>query len=526
MVYRGIPSKACEYCSAKCDEKRPQCSRCLGLGKICSGYRDRSTLLFRDETSKTKEKIRQRRTSQHGREIQLLKNADSLVMETSFVKYSTLHPPLLPSKEDIAICHFYHSTVENLSIHDPTLSLQEQLPRLHATCRPDSALRLALEAVSLAASAKIIPQAVQLGLKRYLKAVRALREAMQSEKRGIDYQALYSVLLLCGYETITGHLCMPLAWGSHVDGALALLKLQTSHVDSSLFCSMYFFVQKNVVMSQMQICQPVDEIFTQGLISSCHDPEIRLLAIAAGIPRLQHQSIDLTQLRANDIERIVFDANELDFLLATWAKGLPTAWFYATALNINDDACSEYSPQSIHRYAHFYTARVWNFYRVSQLVLLSIQLRASSTLPASLDTSQIRKRMATLVDDICATVPYLLGKNLCKMNYQFVTSRGTPDVSLLTSDSTVEKVGNVQNGKFSLVWPLYVACSASEVTQGQRNWIRKQLQHLAQGGIPIAQTVFLLPRRSATRRARYSLADLRCFVLTAYKAMDYILRNG
>ncbi|KAF4444328.1 c6 zinc finger [Fusarium acutatum] len=410
-------------------------------------------------------------------------------METSFVKYGTPYPPLLPSKEDIAICHFYHSTVENLSIHDPTLSLQEQLPRLHAACRQNSALHLALEAVSLVASAKIIPQATQLGLKRYLKAVQALRESMQSEEQSSDYQALYGVLLLCGYETMTGHLSMPSAWGTHVDGALALLKLHETHVHSPFSRSMHFFVQKNVVMSQMQICQPVDEIFTQGLPSSCQDPEIHLLSIAAGIPRLQHQSIDLTQLGANDLERIVYDANTLDFRLSTWAKGLPTAWSYATALNINSDARSEYAPQSVHRYAHFYTARVWNFYRVSQLILLSIQLRASSILSSSLDTSKTRKRMAALVDDICATVPYLLGNNLCKMNLQFVTNHRKPAVYLLTSDSTVKRAGNVQTGKFSLVWPLYIACSASEVPQGQKDWIRKQLQDLAQDGVPIAQTV-------------------------------------
>ncbi|KAG9500670.1 hypothetical protein J7337_006349 [Fusarium musae] len=117
---------------------------------------------------------------------------------------------------------------------------------------------------------------------------------------------------------MAGHLCMPSAWGTHVYGALALLKLQTTHVDSPLFRSMYFFVQKNV------------------------------------------------------------------------------------------------------------------------LFLLSIQLRASSILPASSDTSQIRKRMATLVDDKCATVPYLLGKDLCKMNHQLVTSHRTLYISLLTSGSTVK----------------------------------------------------------------------------------------
>jgi hypothetical protein len=300
---------------------------------------------------------------------------------------------------------------------------------------------------------------------------------------------------------------MSSAWGAHVDGALALLKLQANHVDSPFLRSMYFFIQKNVVrrsipflapkalylrwkvMSQMQICQPVDELFTQRSPSSCQDPEIRLFSVAAGIPRLQHQSIDFAQLGTIEMERMVYDADALDFQLSTWAKSLPPAWAYATALNINSDTRSEYAPRSVHRYAHFYMARVWNFYRVSQLILHSIRLRATSILPSSLDTSKIRKRTAALVDDICATVPYLLGNDLCKMNLQFTTNHRRQDVSWLTSGSALKRAGNEQAGKFSLVWPLYVACSASEVPQRQKDWIRKQLQCLAEGGIPIAQTV-------------------------------------
>ncbi|CZR39273.1 uncharacterized protein FPRO_05535 [Fusarium proliferatum ET1] len=387
----------------------------------------------------------------------------------------------------MAICHFYHSTVENLSTQDPALYLHEELPRLHAASRQGSALHLALEAVALVAAAEIIPHAAQLGLNRYVKAVKALREAMKTEGLSSDYQSLYGVLLLCGYETITGHVSMPSAWGTHVDGALALLKLRATH-GSPFSRSMHFFIQKNVVMSQMQICQPVDELFTQGLPSPGQDPEIRLLSIAAGIPRVQHQSIDLAQLETTDIESIVHDADTLDSCLSTWAQGLPPGWSYATAFNINNDARSDYAPRSVHKYAHFYTARVWNFYRISQLILLSIRLRASSILPSLSDTTKVRQKMVALVEDICATVPYLLGKDLC-MNLQFVTNQERQEGSLLNSGSNVKRVGNVQTGKFSLVWPLFVACSATEIPQQQKDWIRKQLQYLAQDGVPIAQTV-------------------------------------
>jgi len=239
----------------------------------------------------------------------------------------------------------------------------------------------------------------------------------------------------------------------------------------------------------MQICQPVDEFFTQGLPYPSQDPEIRLLSIAARIPRLQHQSIDLAQLETTDIERIVHDADTLDSCLSTWAQALPAAWSYATAFNINNDAHSDYAPRSVHRYAHFYTARIWNFYRVSQLILISIRLRASSILSSSSDTSKIKQRIPALVDDICATVPYLLGKDLCKVNLQFVTDQRRQEVSLQNPGSNVKRAGNVQTGKFSLVWPLFVACSATEIPQQQKDWMRKQLQCLAQDGVPIAQKV-------------------------------------
>ncbi|KAI1067542.1 hypothetical protein LB506_003836, partial [Fusarium annulatum] len=487
MVYHGIPSKGCENCRQveitapyqtdtnhmKCDEKHPQCSRCLTLGRICSGYREQSSLLFRDETSKTKDKIRQRKRLQDERETKWRKNTDLSVIETPFIKYGAPHPPLLPSKEEMAICHFYHSTVENLSTQDPALYLHEELPRLQAASRQGSALHLALEAVALVASAEIIPHAAQLGLNRYVKAVKALREAMKTEGLSSDYQSLYGVLLLCGYETITGHVSMPSAWGTHVDGALALLKLRATH-GSPFSRSMHFFIQKNVVMSQMQICQPVDELFTQGLPSPGQDPEIRLLSIAAGIPRVQHQSIDLAQLETTDIERIVHDADTLDSCLSTWAQGLPPGWSYATAFNINNDARSDYAPRSVHKYAHFYTARVWNFYRVSQLILLSIRLRASSILPSSSDTTKVQ----------------------------------------MSKESGMYKLES------SLSYGPYLSLVAPQKYPNS-----KRIGYANSCNI-LLKTVFLLLKQSAMRRARYSMVGLKYFALTACETSAGTSRNG
>lgn len=73
MVYCGKPSKACGECRSrrtkvsqcinflvlwkmlmaswlpKCDTKRPSCSQCVRLRRVCHGYRDPLDFIFRDE---------------------------------------------------------------------------------------------------------------------------------------------------------------------------------------------------------------------------------------------------------------------------------------------------------------------------------------------------------------------------------------------------------------------------------------------------------------------------------------------
>jgi hypothetical protein len=123
-----------------------------------------------------------------------------LPVARSFIDCVSISRPLIPPKEEVAICNFYHSTIDNLSDEDPTLYLHKQLPHLYAKSKFGSVLHLALEAVSYVASAKIIPQANQLGIDRYSKAVRAIRQRIETEKQNSDDETLYGILLLCGYE--------------------------------------------------------------------------------------------------------------------------------------------------------------------------------------------------------------------------------------------------------------------------------------------------------------------------------------
>ncbi|CAI7585186.1 unnamed protein product [Penicillium palitans] len=54
MVYCGRPSTSCNSCRARkrrCDKAVPECGQCCRTGQKCPGYRDPSSLIFRDEST-------------------------------------------------------------------------------------------------------------------------------------------------------------------------------------------------------------------------------------------------------------------------------------------------------------------------------------------------------------------------------------------------------------------------------------------------------------------------------------------
>lgn len=61
MVFCGKPSKGCGQCRSRkirCDQERPACSQCLKGNRVCPGYRDELSLMFRDESQQVVRKAR------------------------------------------------------------------------------------------------------------------------------------------------------------------------------------------------------------------------------------------------------------------------------------------------------------------------------------------------------------------------------------------------------------------------------------------------------------------------------------
>lgn len=261
----------------------------------------------------------------------------------------------------------------------------------------------------------------------------------------------------------------------------------------------------------MQLCRPVDEIFSvrDATTSLDEGPEDHLISIAANIPKLQHLSnlvfIQLRDASDGDFDNLLHSARVMDQEISDWARTIPTTWSYSAAMNVEDPASktkTSFTPLQVHKYPSFYIARVWNFYRVSRLIVQSVLIRALSRLSVSVSVStdrgdgdemdertRIERGSLELVNDICASVPFLLGDDLSKMKLPTPSVRRESERSRRPPPSDKESGPTRTGGRFSLIWPLYVACSSTSVPESQRDWMRTQLRLLAEHGETQAHSV-------------------------------------
>jgi hypothetical protein len=234
--------------------------------------------------------------------------------------------------------------------------------------------------------------------------------------------------------------------------------------------------------------------------------EEQLISAMAKIPCAQHQANSLLYSQSDNktkkVEQLLDSAGTLDDALSDWAHSLNTLWAISAATNLNLSSTSNFTPRQVHKYSSFYVARVWNMYRVARLIVQSILLRTISLLPASSTTATktkaIEKKGQDLVDGICASVPFLLGQRLAGMKAPASAELGEKPSVLQPESSNGMGNARARTGRFSLIWPLYVACSASFISKEQRRWLCAQLQAIAECGEPHAHFALCTESRILT----------------------------
>lgn len=189
------------------------------------------------------------------------------------------------------------------------------------------------------------------------------------------------------------------------------------------------------------------------------------------------QKIDIEEIK--DSQYILGNLNSIESELEEWGNNISPSCYYDSVSTpapfqiTPDDSLLPYRKYS-HKYSKFWVANMWNEYRTTKFQVYDMiltHLRPLATLTdgapdcegARAQCSRTRSQMAQLSEDICCSVPYILG--------------------LLTQERRDSPQPAVRNscGAFVLLWPLTVAAIAQHYPSPTSNFVFNCFDFISRG---------------------------------------------
>lgn len=185
---------------------------------------------------------------------------------------------------------------------------------------------------------------------------------------------------------------------------------------------------------------------------------------------------DISQLPAQQrLKEVLGEAISMDSKLQSWNYNLSEPYRYME-LSIAETPFQQQpnllpmQPKNVHVYHDIWMASLWNHYRFVRIRLLQTLTDCESRLNlterpeaqmygSNTNRTTWEDTLVKMVDDICASVPFLMGD----IDAQGNLKRGSGGIAL---------------GGYFLLWPLHIASSVKIISMEQREWIRGRLRHL------------------------------------------------
>ncbi|KAK0625966.1 hypothetical protein B0T14DRAFT_89372 [Immersiella caudata] len=523
MVYGGRPSRGCRTCRSrriKCDEGKPTCQQCAKSKRECGGYRSEFEIVHRDQTKSTVRRMRKALEGQSQTQKPPIATPSTSVFfvheqsqlqtpapspqdptEQRLLQYQSPSPrPSLTIPIAQRASAFFASNFILISSANTPHGFMEHLVPLLETTLPDSALSYAFNACAFAALGNRVSadnvDFPALSLKQHTNALARTQMALGDPATANTDATLASVLLLSLYESITATRNVGLlAWRSHIDGAVDIVKARGGRMMCSTRTGAHLFnAVRHLLLSRTLsagVLPPVgadywvDEADT-SFISTCHRFVLKTSEI-----RVEVSALLAGSRRGEERDRVVEMSKRvqaLDHDIAAWLADLPPAYRFRTVCWIEDDNTDsitgaphdrdEVFPGRIDVYPDYVTASAWNVARVTRMVLGSIGIRITAWLSSPVDYrttpeySTWKAICAGNIAEIIASVPYHLGwhakqKQLLETNPQlsgFVCGEEVPLKALPA---------------FLLIWSLVCLKTHDATTDEQRVWAQRRLEFIA-----------------------------------------------
>ncbi|KAG0647226.1 hypothetical protein D0Z07_7037 [Hyphodiscus hymeniophilus] len=410
-------------------------------------------------------------------------------LDSESLKNSVTRTLAIPVEEQ-ASCFFVQNFVH--TPHDPTSrGWFDFLVPLIKTEKSDSHLSTAFSAVALASLANrpstrgrgLMPQALAL----YTKALKQINLALQNPTQQKQDSTVASILLLGFFETITSERSNVLAWGSHIDGAVQLIKMRgKKQLRTKTGHALFVTVRTQMLIMVMSASKPPILGVDWWAIESPSDRGAIIFRLLLRVAELRAEINHClgfyphTSEHSQKVLILMHQAQGMELEFQDWMNSVPEGWRVKTAAWVDnvpggDITKADVCPGKVDAYRDIFIAAMWNHSRISRLFLAGLVVRCAAWISSPADyrtTPQYATSARIGVDmvaDIIASVPYLLG---WRLDDDGQLKPG--DLSGFTSgndDITSAKA----LGGFFLTWPLFCAGCSDYATDIQRQWIKGRM---------------------------------------------------
>lgn len=317
------PSTGCLQCRqrhVKCDETKPDCHRCLRLGRPCPGYRDTCGVIIQDVTAKIQAKYQRQRLS--------YRPSPTLASI----------PGAIPDDGLASSVHFLFTEY----IKTPSLLRRpyfEYLPQMYHASDTNSALASAVTFTAARAARLHFGNQIKPAILAECgsKALQAIQAAIVDSSESVRDETLLAVLCLDFAEHLASRSESMTASRAHVNGALLLVQHRRAQsfanpVSASLVIGTTSIVLLSALWSQPSASQTLDAVDALPEVDASHQgPYAELHQLLSRALRLEGRMIDHNSVKPSmkspcSEAKTLVAAQELDSDMDWWLQSLPLNW--------------------------------------------------------------------------------------------------------------------------------------------------------------------------------------------------------
>ncbi|CAM1507557.1 Fc.00g071980.m01.CDS01 [Cosmosporella sp. VM-42] len=425
------------------------CNRCVKSRRVCPGYKDETTLLFRH-------------------------------YEPPRVTYKSpvcWWMPEVPDDilEERALSIFLAEFIVESRDRNQSRGFLDGMQSLVTKVHPGSSLAMAAKVLVLASIANRTGREslAKRTQRQYGLLLQKFTESLSQETAVVSIETLYTAVLLGIYEIIVSNESSPMQHKAHVQGVCAILRGGVKPFDITKGVRFYSLgnplLLKSVVGAQAGmgvLCAPISHGCLQNLdavlikFSPLFERAEELLVQPS--PALE----DLLQLQR---EGLAVDEEFLAWGTYKCSNWAPITVGHVRAQAARASGCPYVCEGPVDKYFDYYVAAVWNTWRKAQLIHIDVLARLAKLLGPEESIHGYEVRAKELVAGLKASIPYYLAVDIDE--YLRLADAGPPSIP-----------PNRPVGGLLLLHPLYAAARCTIVPRHDRmyfldvlNWIGEKM---------------------------------------------------